>query len=129
MLFHHDRAQLVGLPLVVLVAQDTRPAFRTQLARLRNEAEVREWVIRVQPRHRLAVPVIWQVTSAQDGKEELIGLRVIRAYLHTPPRPQAPPSSSPLTRPPSDYFPTGLCHIWRPGHAVLIGPPGSRVVA
>ena len=74
-LFHLDRPQLLGLPLAVCIAWEERRAFRTQLAWLQNGAEVREWVIRVQPRHRPAVPVACHVTPARDIQGRLTGLR------------------------------------------------------
>jgi PAS domain S-box-containing protein len=74
-LFHLDRTQLLGFPLAALMARDSRPSFRTQLAWLRNGAEVREWVLRVQPRHRSAVPVVCQVVPARDVRGELNGFR------------------------------------------------------
>jgi PAS domain S-box-containing protein len=74
-LFHLDHAQLHGLPLAVLMARESRPSFRTQLAWLRNGAEVREWVLRVQPRHRSAVPVVCQVSPARDVQGQLTGFR------------------------------------------------------
>jgi two-component system, sensor histidine kinase PdtaS len=74
-LFHLDRTQLAGLPLAVLVAQDMRPAFRMQLAWLRNGAEVREWVIRVQPRRCPSVPVVCQVRPARSVDGQLSGFR------------------------------------------------------
>jgi PAS domain S-box-containing protein len=72
---HLDRSQLAGLPLVVLIACDMRRSFQTQLAWLRNGAEVREWVIRVQPRHRAAVPMVCQVAPARNVAGQLIGFR------------------------------------------------------
>src|SRR5215475_11360336 len=50
-LFYIDRAHLTGLPLAVFVAPEMRAAFRAQLAWLQHGAEVRDWTIRVQPRH------------------------------------------------------------------------------
>lgn len=74
-LLHIDRAHLTGLPLAVFVAQEMRSAFRAQLAWLQNGAEVREWVIRVQPRHQPPVSVICHVAPALDVEGRLIGLR------------------------------------------------------
>jgi PAS domain S-box-containing protein len=74
-LFHLDHVQLHGLPLAVLMARESRPSFRTQLAWLRNGAEVREWVLRVQPRHRSAIPVVCQVAPARDFQGQLTGFR------------------------------------------------------
>lgn len=74
-LFHLGRAQLAGLPLAVFIAREMRPAFRSQLAWLRNGAEVRGWVIRVQPRHKPPVPVVCHVAPARDVDGQLIGLR------------------------------------------------------
>ena len=74
-LFHLGRGKLAGLPLAVFIAREMRPAFRSQLAWLRNGAEVREWVIRVQPRHHPSVPVVCHVAPARDVDGQLIGLR------------------------------------------------------
>jgi PAS domain S-box-containing protein len=74
-LFHLDRTQLRGLPLAVCIAWEERRAFRTQLAWLQHGAEVREWVIRVQPPHHPAVPVACHVAPARDVEGRLIGLR------------------------------------------------------
>ena len=74
-LLHMDCSQLAGLPLAVFMARDMRQPFRTQLAWLRNGAEVREWAIRVQPRHQPAVPAICQVALARDVDGQLIGFR------------------------------------------------------
>jgi PAS domain S-box-containing protein len=74
-LFNLGRAQLTGLPLAVFIAREMRPAFRSQLAWLRNGAEVREWVIRVQPRHNPSVPVVCHVAPAREVDGQLIGLR------------------------------------------------------
>jgi two-component sensor histidine kinase len=52
-----------------------RPAFRSQLAWLRNGDEVREWVIRVQPQHNRSVPVVCHVVPARDGNGQLMSLR------------------------------------------------------
>jgi two-component sensor histidine kinase len=85
-LFHIDRAQLTGLPLAVFVAQEMRSTFRTQLAWLQNGAEVREWVICVQPRHHPAVPVVCQVAPALDADGQLIGLRWLLRDLKAQPQ-------------------------------------------
>jgi PAS domain S-box-containing protein len=82
-LLHIDRAHLTGLPLAVFVAQELRSAFRAQLAWLQNGAEVREWVIRVQPRHQPPVPVICHVAPALDTEGALIGLRWLLRDLKT----------------------------------------------
>jgi PAS domain S-box-containing protein len=74
-LFHIDRAQLTGLPLGVFIAPHMRRSFQAQLAWLRDGAEVREWVVGVQPRHRPEVTVVCQVAPALDADGQLIGLR------------------------------------------------------
>ena len=79
-----DRSQLLGLPLVVLMARDMRRPFQTQLAWLRNGAEVREWVIRVQPRHRPAVPMVCHVAPARGVGGQLIGFRWLLRDLTAP---------------------------------------------
>jgi two-component sensor histidine kinase len=74
-LLHLDQSQLFGLPLAVCIAWEERRAFRTQLASLQNGAEVREWVLRVQPPHQPAVQVACHVAPARDREGRLIGLR------------------------------------------------------
>jgi PAS domain S-box-containing protein len=74
-LLNLDRPQLLGLPLAVFMAQDMRPSFWSQLAWLRQGAEVREWVIRVQPRHQPAVPAVCQAALARDAQGAPIGVR------------------------------------------------------
>jgi two-component sensor histidine kinase/PAS domain-containing protein len=74
-LLHIDRAQLAGLPLGVFIAPHMRRSFQAQLAWLRHGAEVREWVVGVQPRHRPEVTVVCQVAPALDADGQLIGLR------------------------------------------------------
>jgi PAS domain S-box-containing protein len=61
-----DRAQLLGLPLAVCVAWEERRTFRSQLARLQNGDEVREWIVRVQPPHLPVVQAACHVTPARD---------------------------------------------------------------
>jgi PAS domain S-box-containing protein len=74
-LLHLDQSQLFGLPLAVCIAWEERRAFRTQLASLQHGAEVREWVLRVQPPHQPAVQVACHVAPARDREGRLIGLR------------------------------------------------------
>jgi two-component sensor histidine kinase/PAS domain-containing protein len=74
-LFNINRAHLTGLPLAVFVASEMRTAFRAQLAWLQNGAEVRDWMIRVQPRHQPPVSVVCHVAPALDTEGALIGLR------------------------------------------------------
>jgi two-component sensor histidine kinase/PAS domain-containing protein len=74
-LFNIDRAHLTGLPLAVFIDQDMRSSFWDQLAWLQNGAEVREWVIRVQPRHLPAVPVVCHVAPSRNAEGALTGLR------------------------------------------------------
>jgi PAS domain S-box-containing protein len=74
-LLNIDRSQLVGLPLAVFIAQDMRPCFWSQLAWLRQGAEVRDWVIRVQPRHQPAVAAVCQAALARDAQGAPIGVR------------------------------------------------------
>jgi PAS domain S-box-containing protein len=74
-LFNLDRSQLRGLPLAAFITHDTRGAFRSQLAWLRAGAEVREWPVRVQPRHAPPVPVVCRAAPALDTAGRLIGLR------------------------------------------------------
>jgi PAS domain S-box-containing protein len=88
-LLHIDRAHLTGLPLAVFVAPEMRSAFRKQLAGLKHGAEVREWVIRVQPRHQPPVPVVCHVVPALDADGQLIGLRWLLRDLKAPPQLQA----------------------------------------
>jgi PAS domain S-box-containing protein len=73
-LLNLDRPQLVGLPLAVFMAQDMRPSFWSQLAWLRQGAEVRDWVIRVQPRHQPAVPAVCQASLAREAQGAPIGV-------------------------------------------------------
>jgi PAS domain S-box-containing protein len=84
-LFHLHGLQLVGLPLAVCIAWEERRAFRTQLAWLRNGAEVREWVIRVQPPHHPAVQVACHVAPARDAEGRLCGLRWLLRLPKDPP--------------------------------------------
>jgi PAS domain S-box-containing protein len=80
-LFNIGRSQLAGIPLGVFIAQDMRRDFWAQFARLRTGAEVREWIIRVQPRHGPAVTVTCRVAPALDTEGRLIGLRwLLRDY-------------------------------------------------
>jgi PAS domain S-box-containing protein len=74
-LFHLDRDQLRGLPLAVCVAWEERRNLRTQLARLQNGEEVREWIVRVQPPHLPVVQVACHVAPARDLGGQLLGLR------------------------------------------------------
>src|SRR5262245_45973976 len=74
-MFHIDRARLIGLPLGVFIAPHMRRSFQAQLAWLRDGAEVREWVVGVQPLHRPEVTVVCQVAHALDADGQLIGLR------------------------------------------------------
>jgi PAS domain S-box-containing protein len=74
-LLHLDQTQLLGLPLAVCIAWEERRAFRTQLAWLQHGAEVREWVVRVQPPHQPAVPVACHVAPARDVEGRPTGLR------------------------------------------------------
>jgi PAS domain S-box-containing protein len=69
------RHRLVGIPLAVFIAREERQPFRTQLAWLENGAEVREWKIRIQPRHKPAFPAVCRVAPARDVDGQLIGLR------------------------------------------------------
>lgn len=88
-LFNVDRAHLTGLPLAVFIAQDMRASFRAQFAWLRTGAEVREWVVGVQPRHRPTVTVVCHVAPALDGAGALIGLRWLLRDLKPPPPQEA----------------------------------------
>src|SRR5262245_19324384 len=74
-LFNIDRAHLTGLPLAVFVVPAMRTAFRAQLAWLQDGSEVREWLIRVLPRHQPPVSVLCHVAPALDTDGQLIGLR------------------------------------------------------
>jgi PAS domain S-box-containing protein len=74
-LFHLDRVQLLGLPLAVCVAWEERRTFRTQLARLQNGEEVREWVVRMQPAGLPVVQVACHVAPARDVGGQFFGLR------------------------------------------------------
>jgi PAS domain S-box-containing protein len=74
-LLHIEHSLLVGFPLASFVAQEMRAFFQTQLAWLRNGAEIHEWVMRVQPLHQPPVPVVCHVAPARDADEALAGLR------------------------------------------------------
>jgi two-component sensor histidine kinase len=74
-LFNIDRAHLTGLPLAVFIAPEMRTAFRAQLAWLQNGAEVRDWMIRVQPRYQPPASIVCHVAPALDSEGALIGLR------------------------------------------------------
>ena len=74
-LLNIERSQLVGFPLASFVAQEMRASFHTQLAWLRSGAEIREWVMRVQPLHQPPVAVACHVAPARDVDEALVGLR------------------------------------------------------
>jgi PAS domain S-box-containing protein len=95
-LFNIDRAHLTGLPLAVFIAPDMRASFQAQLAWLRTGAEVREWVVDVQPRHRPTVTVVCRVAPAFDADGVLVGLRWLLRDL--PNRPQVPETAKPRAR-------------------------------
>jgi PAS domain S-box-containing protein len=67
--------QLAGKPLAVFIARETRQPFRAHLAWLQNGAGVREWEVRVQPRHKPAFPAVVRVAPARDPQGQVTGLR------------------------------------------------------
>jgi two-component sensor histidine kinase len=70
----------------VFIAPDLRRAFQSQLARLRHRAEVRKWLMPMQPRHQPPVPVVCHAAPALDAGGTLIGLRWLLRALTAPPQ-------------------------------------------
>lgn len=67
--------RLTGKPLAIFIARETRQPFQAHLVWLQNGAEVREWEVRVQPRHKPAFPAVVRVAPARDAQGQVIGLR------------------------------------------------------
>jgi PAS domain S-box-containing protein len=67
--------RLPGIPLIVFIASEACQPFRAQLAWLQNGAEVHEWGIPIQPRHKPVFPAVFSVTPARDARGQVIGLR------------------------------------------------------
>jgi PAS domain S-box-containing protein len=67
--------RLARKPLAVFIARETRQAFRAHIAWLQNGAEVREWGVRIQPRHKPAFPAVVRVAPARDAQGQMIGFR------------------------------------------------------
>ncbi len=66
---------LVGKPLCVFVAKDTRNDFYVQLSKLQTGKQIRDWQFRVQPRQGKPVPTICTVAVVRDSEGEGVGLR------------------------------------------------------
>jgi PAS domain S-box-containing protein len=74
-LLNIEQHRLVRKPLAVFIAPEARQAFLVQVAWLQNGAEVHEWGVRIQPRHKPAFPASVNVAPARDAYGQVIGLR------------------------------------------------------
>ena len=66
---------LVGIPLVVFVAQGDRKAFVTQLTRLAELEHAQDWEVRLQPRDGRLLPAAVTAAAVRDSEGKPVGLR------------------------------------------------------
>jgi PAS domain S-box-containing protein len=74
-LLNIEQRRLMRKPLAVFVATEVRRAFLEQVTWLQNGAEVHEWGVPIQPRHKAAFPASVSVAPARDAHGQVIGLR------------------------------------------------------
>ena len=66
---------LVGQPLLTFIPQSERPAFRSQLNRLRQLERVQEWEVRLHPRKSRPFDAALSVTNVCDSNGKSVILR------------------------------------------------------
>ena len=74
-LFRLSSDRLVGKPLVLFLARESRQAFSARLARLGRGEEAKDWELVIQPRGAGSFPASVAVAPARDVDGELVGLR------------------------------------------------------
>jgi PAS domain S-box-containing protein len=74
-LLNAPQEHLLRKPLGVFIAFDDRDAFRRQLTWLQEGDGIREWEVRVQPRHKPAFPAVLSCTASRDAQRKVVGLR------------------------------------------------------
>jgi PAS domain S-box-containing protein len=70
-----DHRFLVGKPLVLFLPEEGRPAFRTEINRLRDEPLVAEYDVRLNPRRRPSFDATVRVVAVRDALGRPVALR------------------------------------------------------
>ncbi|NJR66511.1 MAG: PAS domain-containing protein [Leptolyngbyaceae cyanobacterium CRU_2_3] len=66
---------LIGKPLVIFIAQDTRPTFYLELDRLQQISRIQDWQLRLCPRRGVPFDVSITVTVVRNPAHQQIDLR------------------------------------------------------
>lgn len=74
-LLNARQTDLFGKPLLLFIVGDEHRGFETQLLRLRDGKEAREWEVRVQPRGGTPFPAVCSIAPIREAQGEVVGLR------------------------------------------------------